>query len=200
MPVPARAYELFANGDISGEELLELEKFAEALDKQAAKGKSLTERLRDAVPRYVEPQAPPGMFSNPARTALALGGLALAAPALAYAGSKIPNTLQAGVNRLRFERDLNRAIEVNPSIGDSDDPDLRMAYKTLQTTNPDYAKDPLIAGTILDMVMRNRIDPEDPSSAPRFDPAILSEIQRNRRQTGDTSGPVAQALGRALVE
>lgn len=183
MPVPARAYEMFANGEISGEELLELEKFAEELEKSAAGGVLKPQILRHAP-----------------ETAALLGGLALAAPTLAYVGSSVPGALQAGVNKIRFERGLQRAVEVNPQLGTTDDPNLRMAYKTLQTLNPQYAKDPLIAGTILDMVTQNRMDPNDPSSAPRFDPTLLSEIQKNVARTPDTAGQVAGVVGKTVLD
>jgi hypothetical protein len=177
MSIPAEAYELFAAGEISSQELLELEKFAEALEKNAAA---------------------PSLFSNPSRAALALGGLAVAAPTLAYAGSAVPRTLQATMNSMRFERNLKKTLDVNPQLGDSRDPNLRMAYKTIQTTNPEYAKDPLIAGTILDMVMNNRMDPNDPSSAPRFEPTLLSEIQKGKAKDPDATSAIGSGARAAL--
>lgn len=168
MPVPAEAYELFAAGEISAQELQELEKFAESLDKTAA----------------VPPMSATQMMAG-------LGGLTLAAPALAYVGSQVPKTLQGAVNSMRFEGGLRKAVEVNPQLGSVDDPNLRMAYKTIQTTNPEYAKDPLIAGTILDMVMNNRMDPNDPSSAPRFEPTLLSEIQKGMAKGPDATSAIA---------
>lgn len=176
MPVPAEAYKLYAAGDISAAELQELEKFAEFLEKNAALGVS-------------------GI--TPA-TIGALGGLAVAAPTLSYLGSAVPSSLQSTVNSMRFESGLNRTLKVNPHLGSPKDPNLRMAYKTLQTTNPEYAKDPLIAGTILDMVMSNRMDPNDPSSAPRFDPALLSEIQKGKQTQPDSSGAIGSAAIKAL--
>lgn len=175
MPVPAEAYEMFASGQISADELSELEKFAESLEKTAV-----------------------NLFSEPGRAAATLGGIALAAPALAYAGQKVPQTLQAGINNMRFESGLRKAVETNPSLGSVDDPNLRMAYKTLQTTNPEYAKDPLIAGTILDMVMANRMDPNDPTSAPRFDPSILNDIQKSKQKTPDLGQTMGHAARSAL--
>ena len=70
---------------------------------------------------------------------------------------------------------------MNPQLGSPNDPNLRMAFKTLRSVNPEYSKDPLIAGTILDMVMTNRMDPDDPTSAPRFDPALLQSIQSKQK-------------------
>ena len=176
MPVPAEAYEMFANGEISQEQLDDLEKFASALEKNALR-------------------MDPGTIAG-------LGGLALAAPALTYVGSKIPGALQTGLNNMRFESGLKRAVETNPTLGSADDPNLRMAYKTLQTTNPEYAKDPLIAGTILDMVMSNRMDPNDPSSAPKFDPSLLNDIQKNVRTdiAKGTEGGLTSALSKAVLD
>lgn len=175
MPIPSEAYELFAAGEISAQELHELEKFAEALEKTA------------------------GINAMSAgQTAAALGGLAVAAPTLAYVGSKVPQTMQSAVNRMRFEGGLRKTLEVNPQLGSADDPNLRMAYKTIQTTNPEYAKDPLIAGTILDMVMNNRMDPNDPTSAPRFEPTLLSEIQKGMAKAPDATSAIASGAKSAL--
>lgn len=166
MAVPAEAYELYAQGEITEQELLELEKFASDLEKTAL---------------------------DYGKLGLMAGGMALAAPTLAYAANKVPNTLQGMANSMRFESGLNKALEVNPQLGSAKDPNLRMAYKTLQTTNPEYAKDPLIAGTILDMVMSNRMDPDDPSSAPRFDPTLLNEIQKSKTKSPDMTSTMGQA-------
>ena len=173
MAVPAEAYELYAQGEITDQEMHELEKFAADLEKTAG--------------------APAAAGLNYGRLGLMAGGMALAAPTLAYAANKVPKTLQGMANSMRFESGLNKAIEVNPQLGSATDPNLRMAYKTLQTTNPEYAQDPLIAGTILDMVMSNRMDPDDPGSAPRFDPTLLNEIQKNAPRSPDMSSAMGQA-------
>jgi hypothetical protein len=153
--VPAAAYAAYARGEISREDLDSLEKTAEALNKSAS-------------------------FS-PA----ALGGLAIAAPTLAYIGSQVPEAIEGTLGALTFNRDLRRVVEVNPQLGSPNDPNLRMAFKTLRSTNPEYSKDPLIAGTILDMVMTNRVNPDDPTSAPRYDPALLQSIQQKSKAPRD---------------
>lgn len=168
--VPAAAYAAFARGEISREDLINLEKTAEALNKSAA----LT-----------------------AGNVAALGGLAVAAPTLAYAGSQVPEAIESTMGALTFNRDLRRVVQVNPQLGSPEDPNLRMAFKTLRSVNPEYSKDPLIAGTILDMVMTNRMDPDDPSSAPRFDPALLQSIQGRGKTPRDMA---AESGGRAALE
>ena len=150
--VPSEAYEAFSSGEITREELTELEKFAEYLSKEAS-------------PTFGQ-----------------MAGLAIAAPSLAYLGSKIPEAIESARNNASFNSDFNRILKVNPSLGSSQDPNLQMAYKTLRTLSPTYAKDPLLAGTILGNVMHNRTDPDDPSSPPRFDPALVNEIVRGTPQ------------------
>jgi len=167
--VPAAAYAAYARGEISREDLLSLEKTAESLSKKAAISSG---------------------------NLAALGGLALAAPTLAYAGALVPETIESGINSLSFNRDLHRVTQVNPQLGDPRDPNLRMAFKTLRSVNPEYSKDPLIAGTILDMVMTNRIDPDDPTSAPRFDPALLQSIQNRQKGAKQIA---AESAGSASV-
>lgn len=156
--VPAEAYVSFAKGEISEDELLELEKFASMLGN-------------------VRP--------------VHLAGLAAAVPTLGYIGAKVPQMIEDTADAMTFNRDLKRILEVHPQLGSTEDPNLRMAFKTLRSVNPEYSKDPLIAGTILDMVMRGRIDPDDPSSAPRFDPALLQSIQGR----GDSARSLAMAQG-----
>jgi len=158
--VPAEAYAAYARGELSQHDLLQLEKMASSLNKVA------------------------GISMTPANMA-AIGGLAVAAPTLAYAGSQVPGAIESTMGALTFSRDLRRVVQVNPQLGSPDDPNLRMAFKTLRSMNPEYSKDPLIAGTILDMVMTNRMDPDDPSSAPRFDPALLSSIQNRMKAPRD---------------
>jgi hypothetical protein len=174
--VPAEAYLAYARGEISHDDLVGLEKTAEALNKSA------------------------GIDS---KNLAALGGLAIAAPTLAYMGAQIPDKIESTLGAMTFNRDLRRVVEVNPQLGDPSNPNLRMAFKTLRSTNPEYSKDPLIAGTILDMVMTNRMDPDDPTSAPRFDPALLSSIQNKMRTTSSYAaehgsraalGPLANTL------
>lgn len=152
--VPAEAYMAFARGEISEGELQGLEKMAQSMNKTAL---NLT-----------------------APSAASLGGFVLAAPTLAYAGAEVPQAIDATLGAMTFNRDLKRVLDVNPHLGSPDDPNLRMAFKTLRSMNPEYSKDPLIAGTILDMVMTNRMDPDDPTSPPRFDPALLQSIQNKK--------------------
>ena len=172
--VPPAAYAAYARGEISEAELLGLEKTASELNKSAATG--------------FDPLS--------VRGAATLGGLALAAPALTYAGAAVPKAIDSTMGALTFNRDLRRVVEVNPQLGDASDPNLRMAFKTLRSVNPDYSKDPLIAGTILDMVMTNRMDPDDPTSAPRFDPALLQSIQL---RGGKSALEVATDQGKAAI-
>jgi hypothetical protein len=149
--VPTEAYAAYARGELSHSELLGLEKMASDMSKTALN---------------ISPQS-----------LASLGGLLVAAPTLSYAGAQIPEALQSAESALMFNRDLRRVVAVNPQLGSPEDPNLRMAFKTLRSVNPEYSKDPLIAGTILDMVMTNRMDPDDPTSPPRFDPALLQSIQ-----------------------
>jgi len=172
--VPAEAYQAFSRGEISQEELVELEKFAEDLaEKVAFFGK------------------------DPGRNAAMLGGMALAAPGLAYVGAKGPELAERALSSMTFNRDFNRVLSVNPQLGDAEDPNLRMAFKTLRTLNPTYSKDPLIAGTILDGVMQNRMDPDDPSSPPRYDPALVGELVTGASKMPLTAAQEASRAGAA---
>ena len=172
--VPAEAYAAFARGEITEEELHGLEKFASDLSKTAM-----------------------GMGSI---KPMHLAGLAAALPTLSYAGAAVPKAVQETMGAMTFNRDLKRVVEVNPQLGSPEDPNLRMAFKTLRSVNPEYSKDPLIAGTVLDMVMTNRMDPDDPSSAPRFDPALLQSIQNRGKTPADLAAEQgAKATAGSLI-
>jgi hypothetical protein len=164
--VPAEAYQAYSRGEISEHELLGLEKFAEELSEKVA----LT----------------PGQ-----QTALGLGGMALAAPVLAYAASKGTQAVESGLNAMTYSRDFNRMLAVNPQLGDAEDPQLHMAYKTLRTLNPTYSKDPLIAGTIIGGIMADRVDMNNPASAPRFDLSTANELVTGAK--GLPQSPLTQA-------
>ena len=70
--VPAEAYIAAKNGDISQEELTELEKFASFMNKEAINPKQLA-------------------------------GIALAAPALAYAGAQVPAAIEGALSSFSFD-------------------------------------------------------------------------------------------------
>lgn len=180
--VPAAAYAAYARGEITERELRDLEKYASHLNKEGGIS--------------VDPLHPKGVAT--------LAGLALAAPALTYVGAGVPKTIDSALDRLTFERDLRKVLAVHPQLGSIRDENLRRAYKTLRTMNAEYARDPLIAGTLLDMVMTNRMDPDDPKSPPRFDPALLQSIQDKRRGAIDVAamqaGAPVSALTRSLTE
>lgn len=180
--VPAEAYAAYARGEITRKDLDDLEKYASGLNKSAAV--------------TVKPTELGGAGT--------LAALALAAPALTYLGASVPKAMDSAIDAVTFERDLKRVLEVNPQIGSPRDENVRRAYRTIRMMNPDYAKDPLVAGTLLDMVLSNRMDPDNPKSAPRFDPALLQSIQSRNRGAVDIaamqgSAPVS-AMTKALTE
>lgn len=104
-------------------------------------------------------------------------GTALASPILAAAGAKGAERMMDSIDRMTFDRDLKKVLEVNKDIGKPDDRHIRLAYQSIRTTNPKFSKDPLIAGTLLRQIMQNRVDPYDPKSPARVDLNIASQLQ-----------------------
>lgn len=172
--VPAEAYKSYAQGEISAEELVELEKMAATLSTTA------TNPLYGEVAR--------GLASGAAATG---GGIAAA-----LAGHSIAKAVAAARDRLSFRKDLNNILEVYPEIAEQHgDRDISLAYQSIRTLNPTFAKDPLVGGTLLGQILRNR-DVHDPKKAPRFEPGVAKDLITAERKGRDSTGKdIASILG-----
>jgi hypothetical protein len=151
--VPAQAYQFKAAGLLSADEIQELEQMRDMLNKQADVGSALLHGAGAAV-----------------------GGAAAVAAAHYFARG-----VDAAENSLTFNHDLKKVLEVHPDIKEHSDHDIRLAYQSIRVLNPVVAKDPLMGGTLLGQVLRNR-DPMNPRSAPRFDVGsqkAISDVAKN---------------------
>lgn len=132
-----------------------------------------------------------------AGTAGLMVGTALASPILAAAGAKGAEKMMDSIDRMTFDRDLKKVLDVNKDIGKPNDKQIRLAYQSIRTTNPKFSKDPLIAGTLLRQIMQNKVNPYDPKSPARVDLNIASQLQgaAGRGSSDFVMQAAAQSLG-----
>jgi hypothetical protein len=157
--VPSQAYKVMAQGHISKQEMAGLEKFADALNKVSALP------LRSALSFPTVPSA--------VGTTLMVAGALSAAELLSHAAA---NGMRAAQDKLTYRRDLNRVLDVSPEIKtDYPERDIHLAYQSMRTLNPTFAKDPLVGATLLQQILRNR-DISDPSKPPRMDLGVAREL------------------------
>lgn len=125
-------------------------------------------------------------------------GTALASPVLAAAGAKGAERMMDSIDRMTFDRDLKKVLDVNKDIGKPNDKQIRLAYQSIRTTNPKFSKDPLIAGTLLRQIMQNKVDPYDPKSPARVDLNIASQLSSSagRGANDFVMQAAAESMGR----
>jgi hypothetical protein len=75
-------------------------------------------------------------------------------------------------------------LDVHPDLKDYSKKDINLAYTSIRTMNPTFAKDPLVGGNLLGQVLRNR-DIHDPSKAPRFELGVAKELLTAERKGKD---------------
>jgi hypothetical protein len=169
--VPSSVYRKYAEGSVTEEEVRELEKWASALSDPDLK-----------------------------RTLAVIAATTVMTPALTALGAGAVNKTMSAMDKLTMRRDLRRILEIHPSLGDMNDPHVMMAYQTLRALNPDYAKDPLIAGPLLQQMLHSRMIPGDPRSAPRMDPGVAAQLVSSaaaRKKGGGNA--LAELSGKSLA-
>jgi hypothetical protein len=170
----ADIYRQLGEGTISHEEVRELEAL-EAMLKTAA------------APTAAE-------LKQIATHGLVLGGSSVAAALL---GDAAVRGASAAWDKATYRRDLNRILEVYPHLEDYPEKERRLAYSSLRHLNPHFAKDPLVGGTMLGQILRQR-DPSDPSSI-RFDGSIAADLVKSRVRDDDPlRRTVSDSLSRGM--
>lgn len=82
------------------------------------------------------------------------------------------------------KRDLKKIRGVYPELNDYSDMEVELAYRSLRHINPHFAKDPMVGGTLLMRILRNR-NTMDPSAAPRFTGEMAMELSRARPRSNE---------------
>lgn len=159
--VPLDAYKGIYAGDTNEESIRSLQTLAVALEKDA----SFMEGLKGALPDK--------------RTMGMMAGSALLAPVLAAGGRGVAKGISNIHDKLTFNRDLRNITELNPNL-DPEDKYTQMAYKSMRTLNPVYAKDPLIANTLLTNIMRERDKHGVPMMMPQRTKDMVDAYSRMR--------------------
>jgi hypothetical protein len=99
------------------------------------------------------------------------------------------------IDALTFNRDLDRLIAAYPELKNADPKAVRVAYTSLRQLNPEFAKDPLVGGSMLQAILRN-VHPDSPRGMPRFDLATAQILNQARSQN---RGGFAEELIRAAA-
>ena len=163
---------IYCDSSLSAEDVRELEDFNASLygEKIAAPASSTFGRVVRTAAEGTAAQ-------------LTAGAMGLAA----VAGGK------ALYDKATYNRDLKAITDVYPHLKKNPERELRLAYTSLRSLNPQFAKDPLIGGTLLGQLLRQR-DPLNPKSL-RFDPGMATDLVRNRK---DTRGGFAEMVPEAF--
>lgn len=209
--VPGWVYKRYAYGDISEEEVRDLEKLAQSLSTTGKAGaravvadpsnnlqkvmKEVPAEDRDDVLRALRQMKKQASdCSVPARSRLkkmmkkqASFGTAAAIMGGAALAPVMGHLAMRGVNAFsqksqsEIQQDLVRILQIHPDIGRPNDPRVQMAYASLVRLNPEYAEDPLIAGPLLKQIVESRMDPTNPRSASMVDPAMAKHLSDARK-------------------
>lgn len=216
MSVPAWVYKRMAiHGDISEQEVYELEKFAESISAAGRAGaravvkdpsnnldnvlKDVDSKDRDDVLRALRQMKKQASYSSSTKqrlhrmqktaslgsAAAMMGGAALA-PVVAHLAMRGVNAF-GQKSPAQLQQDLERILQVHPDIGRPNDPRVQMAYQALVKLNPEYASDPLIAGPLLKQIVESRMDPTNPRSAPYVDPNMAKNLTDAYKSHAETT-------------
>lgn len=209
--VPGWVYKRYAYGDISAEEVHDLEKLAESLSATGKAGaravvvdpsnnlqkvmKEVPAEDRDDVLRALRQMKKEASdcAKGTARKRIkkmkkqADFGTAAAIMGGAALAPVMGHMAMRGVNALsrksqaEIQQDLRRILQIHPDIGRPTDRRVQMAYASLVRLNPEYAVDPLIAGPLLKQIVESRMDPTNPGSASMVDPAMAKHLSDARK-------------------
>lgn len=172
--VPLDAYKGIYTGEVTESDIKDLQTLSVALEKDA----SFFEGLKGAIPDK--------------RTMGMMAGSALLAPVLAAGGRGVAKGVSNIHDKLTFNRDLQNIAELNPNL-DPEDKYTQMAYKSMRTLNPIYAKDPLIANTLLTNIMREKDKHGVPMMMPQRTKDMVDSYSRMR-----TPDYFAEDMGRSF--
>lgn len=149
--VPARIYKAQAQGQVPTEKVASLEGFANVLNKTG------------------------GFVSAMGHGA----ATALGASAVGIGGAM---ALDKTIDALTLKRDLANVLAVNKHLkSEFSEAEIMLAFKSIRSMNPQFSKDPLVAGHLLGTILRNR-DPMNPRLPPRVDTQLavtLSNAGKN---------------------
>lgn len=158
--------------------------FKEALDSDPALMKEAVDKLAFKFPTWVKPGATRVGFKQQAiGHAMDVAPMAAGAGALGAALGLTQRAAGAGVGAAKgsIQKSVNykKMIEENPDLREADPNVTQKAFNTLHKFNPDYASDPMVAGTFV----KNVVDQE------RIDIGTVNSLVQARKNLADRSGP-----------
>lgn len=119
--------------------------------------------------------------------ALAVGGAtALGASVAGLAGHGLGVGVAKVVDHLTFDRDFNKMVQMHPELKSYPPETVRAVFTSVRAMSPEYSSDPLLSGTMVAQVLRNR-DPLNLHSAPRFDAPLAKTIAETGKSVRERS-------------
>jgi hypothetical protein len=167
-------YVALAQGQLTTDDVSSLEEFSDALNG----GQVSLEQNKEAAG---------GPALNAAATMLGTLGAGALAHGMVRGGKALADDLS-------FGRDLDAIIRVYPDLRDYPRGQLELLFASLRRVNPNYAKDPVIAGSYLTRMMEARSSFDNPRAMPAIDLDIFKNIaqagqfvsqQKNDGRMGD---------------
>lgn len=164
--VPARIYKAQAQGQVPTEKVAGLEGFANVLNKSA------------------------GGFFDAVRHG---AGAALGTAAVGLGGAI---ALDKTIDALTLKRDLANVLAVNKHLkSEFSDAEIMLAFKSIRSMNPQFSKDPLVAGHLLGTILRNR-DPMNPRLPPRVDTQLAVTLSNAGKNQDGRARMLEDAFGK----
>ena len=96
---------------------------------------------------------------------------------------------QYGYSALTRGRDLHAVTAVYPEINEYPKKEVDLAYNSLRHLNPQFAKDPLVAGTLMKQILQSR-DMANPKSI-RFEHTLADSLARSAPRVDDSTRRMA---------
>jgi hypothetical protein len=170
------AMKLVADGHLTKERALEIEKRAEQLADQVAQNpKLLGEALQKTGGAF-------GNFFSKAKTYMAdkgpeMAGAALLSMLAGGVGSAAESAVEHARDKVRKTKNFTEMMAANPHLADMDTAQVQRAFNTLHTFNPAYASDPFVAGEFVKQTLGQE----------SFNLGGLGAIVKARKDLGDAT-------------
>lgn len=140
---------------LTAEQSEQLREFTDALRNDASFRKEAMEKLGFKLPTWLTADKLPEPFGQKVLWhAYKMAPHALAGAGVAAVGSATIAGARAIADKSSLAYSYRNMLKNNPELAEEDSTSTQRAFKTLHRLNPEYAKDPLIAGTFVGNTLR----------------------------------------------
>ena len=195
---------LASEGHLTAEQVERIGKnvadFMEAVETDPSFRKEAMEKLSLGLPTYLkEPGLRTGFLKKTLGHMYDIAPVAAAGAALGGAFGMAQRAGESGLGaatgRIQKASRYKKMVEANPDLGEADPQVTQRAFSTLHKFNPEYASDPMVAGTFV----RNVVDQE------RLDIGAVNSLVQARKSMADQKRPsdtlaLATGMGKAMGE